>query len=185
MPDQIAPLPPPEPPLAENALLLRPWGERDLAAVQAAGRDPLISRFRYSLPETLDGARAWIAATAADRAAGTRLELAITEAGAAVGSISLTDLMHRNAMLRYWLLPVGRGRGLATTAARLLAGWAFSTLQIGRLGVFLEVDNRPSQAVAERCGFVREGLLRQHMTARDGTRVDTLIYGLLPDDLAR
>jgi [ribosomal protein S5]-alanine N-acetyltransferase len=182
--DDVRPIPLPDPPLSERTLLLRPWAGRDIAAVQAAGRDALISRYRYSLPRTLDEARAWLAATERERERGTRLELAITEAGIPLGSISLTDLVHANAMVRYWLLPAGRGRGLATTAVRLLCDWAFSTLNIGRVGALFEVDNHPSRAVVERCSFVREGLLRQHMTARDGKRVDTLIYGLLPDDVA-
>ena len=43
--------------------------------------------------------------------------------------------------------------------------------------------NDVTAAVLERCGFVQEGRLRQHMTGHDGTRVDTLLYGLLPDEL--
>ncbi len=185
MPDDVKPLPLPDPRLSERTLLLRPWAERDVAAVQAAGKDALISQYRYSLPRTLDETRAWLAATERDRQLGTRLELAITEAGIPVGSISLTDLAHGNAMVRYWLLPAGRGCGLATTAVRLLCDWAFSRLNVGRVGALFEIDNHPSQAVVERCSFVREGLLRQHMTGRDGQRVDTVIYGLLPDDVAR
>ena len=164
MPDDVKPLPLPDPPLSERTLLLRPWAERDVAAVQAAGKDALISQYRYSLPRTLDETRAWLAATERDRQLGTRLELAITEAGIPVGSISLTDLAHGNAMVRYWLLPAGRGCGLATTAVRLLCDWAFSRLNVGRVGALFEIDNHPSQAVVERCSFVREGLLRQHMT---------------------
>jgi ribosomal-protein-alanine N-acetyltransferase len=84
-------------------------------------------------------------------------------------------------VLRYWLLPESRGRGLATSAARLLIAWAFSTLRLGRLAAFIEPGNSASQAVLERCGFVQEGLLRRYMTGHNGNRVDTLIYGLLPD----
>ncbi len=150
----------------------------------AAGRDPLISRYRYSLPHTPDAADEWIAWTETDREKDRRLELALAVDGVPVGSVSLTDFKHGNAMVRYWLLPAGRGRGLATTAVRLLAGWAFSTLGIGRLAALVETDNTASEAVLERCGFVGEGRLRQHMPDHDGNRVDTLLYGLLPADLA-
>lgn len=88
-------------------------------------------------------------------------------------------------MLRYWLMPEGRGRGLATRAAPLLVAWAFCTLRLGRLAAFIEPSNQASRGVLERCGFVQEGFLRQHMTGRDGRRVDTVIYGLLPDDVGR
>jgi RimJ/RimL family protein N-acetyltransferase len=179
--DDPLPLPLPEPPLSEEALLLRAWEQHDAEVVLAAGLDRLISRYRYSLPRTSDGAQAWIAATTTDRLAGTRLELAIIESDMPVGSVSLTDFDHGNAMLRYWLLPEDRGRGLATRAARLLVAWAFSTLRLGRLAAFIEPDNQASRGVLERCGFVQEGLLRQHMTGHDGNRVDTLMYGLVPD----
>ena len=79
--------------------------------------------------------------------------------------------------------PEGRGRGLATIAVRLLVGWAFSVLEIGRLAALTEPDNTASRAVLERCAFVREGRLRQHLTDHDGNRLDTLLYSLLPADL--
>jgi RimJ/RimL family protein N-acetyltransferase len=181
---ETAPLPLPEPALSEETLLLRPWERRDAEAVLAAGRDRLVSRYRYSLPRIPDETQTWIAATMTDRLAGTRLELAIVQGSVPVGSVSLTDFDHGNAMLRYWLLPEGRGRGLATRAAGLLVGWAFGTLHLGRLAAFTEPSNQASREVLERCGFVREGLLRQHMTGGDGNRVDTLLYRRLPDDLA-
>jgi RimJ/RimL family protein N-acetyltransferase len=87
----------------------------------------------------------------------------------------LTDFEHGNAMVRYWLLPEGRGLGLATAAVTFLASWAFTTLAIGRLAAFVEVENTPSWAVLERAGFVHEGSLRQHMEDHDGNRVDTLL----------
>jgi RimJ/RimL family protein N-acetyltransferase/SAM-dependent methyltransferase len=173
----------PDPALSEETLLLRAWEQRDAEVVLTAGLDTLISRYRYSLPRTRDEAQAWIAATMTDRLTGTRLELAIVHCNIPLGSVSLTDFDHGNAMLRYWLLPHGRGRGLATRAARLLVAWAFDTLRLGRLAAFIEPSNQTSRGVLERCGFVREGLLRQHMTGRDGNRVDTLLYGLIPDDL--
>lgn len=85
-------------------------------------------------------------------------------------------------MVRYWLLPEGRGRGLATTSVGQLATWGFSTLAIGRLAAFVEVQNSTSWAVLERAGFVREGRLGRHMADHDGNRVDTLLYSLLPAD---
>lgn len=154
----------------------------DVEVMLAAGLDQLISRYRYSLPRTLDAARRWITATETDRLAGKRLELAITERGVPLGSIALAEVAHGNAMVRHWLLPDGRGHGLATAVVRLLAGWAFSTLGLGRLGAFIEIDNRASAAVLQRCGFVKEGRLRRHMTAQDGSRVDSLLYGLLLEE---
>ena len=173
----------PEPALSAGGLRLRTWRDDDAQVVLAAGRDELISRYRYSLPRTADDAPRWITDTHTEREAGARLELAIVEQRAPVGSVALADISHGSAMIRYWLLPKGRGRGLATRSVGLLTEWAFATLGLGRVAAFTELDNHASRAVLQRCGFVREGRLRQHFTDHDGNRVDTLLYGLLPQDI--
>ena len=174
----------PKPALSVDGLLLRAWDHGDARVVLTAGDDELVSRYRYSLPHTAEDAQRWITKTDTDRLAGVRLELAIVERGAPVGSVALAEIADGNAMVRYWLLLQGRGRGLATISVRLLAGWAFATLGLGRLAAFTELENHASQAVLERCGFVKEGRLRHHMTNHDGDRADTLLYGLLPQDIS-
>lgn len=183
--DHVIPLSVSEPARSEGALVLRAWERRDAEVVLAAGLDGLISRFRYSLPRTADAVPTWLAATRQERLAGTRLELAITEHGTPVGSVALVEIAHGNAEVRYWLLPPGRGRGLASTALRLLAGWAFSTLRLGRLAAFIEPESLASAAVLRRCGFVEEGRLRRQSTNHAGDRVDTLLYGLFPEAFRR
>ena len=151
--------------------------------VLEAGLDPLVSHYRYSLPRSGDDARQWLEQVAGDRQNGVRLELAITHHSGVIGSVSLTEFEHGNAMVRYWLLPEGRGLGAASWAVARLSQWAFSEIGIGRLAAFVELDNRRSSKVLERCGFLLEGRLRRHMVGHDGVRVDTLLYGLLPEDL--
>ena len=164
---------------------MRQWGLADLPALREAGSDPTIQRFRYSVPTTELDARRWLARLETDREAGARLELAITvrPSADAVGSISLADFAHHSAMVRYWLLPAARGRGIVSAAVRLLAGWAIDALLIARLWMQIEPDNHPSRQVGESCGFVLEGRLRSHWETKEGRRCDLLIYGLLPEEL--
>ena len=75
-----------------------------------------------------------------------------------------------------------RGRGIATHATRLMAGWAFDTLGVTRLELTCGPDNVASQRVAQRCGFVREGVLRAHLPFKGGRR-DTVMFSLLPGEL--
>jgi hypothetical protein len=82
----------PEPALSDGGVALRAWEDEDVLVVLAAGVDELISRYRYSLPRTADAARSWIAATETQRLVGERLELAITEHGTPVGSVSLAEI---------------------------------------------------------------------------------------------
>jgi RimJ/RimL family protein N-acetyltransferase len=178
-------IPAPDPDLTDGRVALRRWALSDLPALRTAGADPMIQRFRYSVPTTEPDALQWLDELEPDRQAGHRLELAIAAVlnDHAIGSISLTDLEHHNAMIRYWLLPDARGHGIASAAVRLLAGWAIDALQIARLALHVEPDNGSSVRLAERCGFVFEGRLRSHFETKDGRRSDLLMYGLLPGEL--
>jgi RimJ/RimL family protein N-acetyltransferase len=97
------------------------------------------------------------------------------------GSVYDVDLDQGRAAVGFWLAPDSRGRGIATHATRLMAGWAFGELGIARLELTCGPDNEASQRVATRCGFVREGLLRSHLPFKGGRR-DTAIFSLLPSD---
>ena len=183
------PLPPPEPPLADALVALRLWGGGDAAAIAEAFQDPEIHRFSWprSEPYTLADAHRYLRECDASRAAGRGLELAVTAAGgegAPIGGVALYDVERDQdrASLGYWVAPAARGRGVATHAARLLARWAFAELGLARIELTCGPDNAASQAVAARCGFVREGLLRSHLRFKDGRR-DTVVFGLLPHDL--
>ena len=178
----------PDPPLPDGRVLLRPWQPDDGPALLAGARDPLVHRYRYSLPGGEPAARAWLAAVDNDRSTGTRLELAITavgDQGDPLGSVSLWGLHRRNAsaLVSYWLAEPGRGRGLAGGAVTLLSAWAFAQLGLARLGAQVELDNLASRRLLERCGFRHEGTLRQSAARRDGTRVDCAFYGLLVTEL--
>jgi RimJ/RimL family protein N-acetyltransferase len=98
------------------------------------------------------------------------------------GSLHDVDREQARAAVGYWLVPAARGRGVATHATRLMARWAFEGLGTERLELTCGPDNERSQRVAERCGFVREGLLRAHIQFKGGRR-DTVLYSLLPGEL--
>ncbi len=81
------------------------------------------------------------------------------------------------------LFPEHRGRGFGTTAQRLLAEYLFATRPIHKLWAGTETTNLVEQRALERCGFVREGVLRQDLF-RDGEWRDSVVYGLLRSDLS-
>jgi RimJ/RimL family protein N-acetyltransferase len=80
----------------------------------------------------------------------------------------------------YFVLPAARGRGVATTIARLLAEQAFS-LGVQRVAAYVNVGNTASERVVERAGFTREGIVRS-MPKPDGRRVDKTLFSLLPGE---
>jgi RimJ/RimL family protein N-acetyltransferase len=94
--------------------------------------------------------------------------------------VDLAD-SHRGSV-GFWLLPEARGKGLATRSVRLISRWALRELGLARLSLFTEPSNERSQRVAERSGFVREGVLRSYAEVGD-RRVDNVLFSLLPTDL--
>jgi RimJ/RimL family protein N-acetyltransferase len=177
----------PHPPLSNEPVVLRPWATDDLPGLLTAAADPLVHRYRYSLPSTGAESAAWLDSVERDRRRGARLELAVCDLPdpTAVGSVSLHAFRPRNgtAMISYWLAPVARGRGMASRAVQLLAGWGFGELGLARLEVHVEAENAASRHVAERCGFALEGRLRSDQRLRDGSRADVLVFGLLSGEL--
>src|ERR1700733_4440306 len=97
----------PEPALTAGGLWLRTWRDDDAQVVLAAGRDELISRYRYSLPRTNLDAQRWITRTPRARQTGGRLGLRMVDKRAGLGSGALADIVSGNATIRYWLLPHG------------------------------------------------------------------------------
>lgn len=68
-----------------------------------------------------------------------------------------------------------RGRGFAAEAVRLFSDLLFDTRPLDfRQQLVIEVWNTPSWKVAERCGFLREGVLRSSGFGA-GDRADSFI----------
>ena len=179
----------PDPPLADEVVALRPWQTEDVPTKVMAFAHPSILRYSWPrlTPYTEQDARDFFDAQEQASRRGEELQFALVapgDPGAVLGGGSVygIDPGHGRAAVGYWLAPAARGRGVATHATRLMAGWAFAALGIARLELTCGPDNERSQRVAQRCGFVREGVLRSHMPFQ-GARRDSVMFSLLPGEL--
>jgi RimJ/RimL family protein N-acetyltransferase len=77
--------------------------------------------------------------------------------------------------------PGDRGRGIARRALMLLSRWALAEARFVRLDLQAAVANVASIRVAESCGFVREGTLREAWY-RGPERTDMALFSLLRAD---
>ena len=95
-------------------------------------------------------------------------------------------MMRRRLALRaeigYWVAPDCRGGGVATRALALLSRWSVTDGGFERLDLQAATANIASLRVAERCGFVREGVLRRAWY-RGGGRSDMVLFSLVPEDM--
>jgi RimJ/RimL family protein N-acetyltransferase len=146
-------------------------------------QDPEIPRWIPVIPRpyTREDARAFVS--------GELLEpgghhFAVEQDGELVASIGLRVDHRGNGEIGYWCAAEARGRGVVTRCVRRLCRYAFEELELGRLEVVVDPENIASRRVAEKAGFVEEGVLRSHLSHPDGRRRDSVMYSLLPSDPA-
>jgi RimJ/RimL family protein N-acetyltransferase len=118
---------------------------------------------------------------------GNRADFTIRDAatGAYAGEIGLFyhEPRTQQAMIGYSLAPEWRGRGYMTRAARLVSRWAFTEAGIQRIIAGTAPGNEGSQRVLARAGFQREGYQHSRLPGANGTRIDDILWALLPGQL--
>ncbi|NEB05638.1 GNAT family N-acetyltransferase [Streptomyces sp. SID13726] len=157
-----------------GGLELRPWRPCDATALVTASHDPAISRWNLLPALTEEEARTRIARMRERWETETGAVWAITRpANGEGGILGLAawigvDLRRGHAEIAYWVLPAGRGTGLAVAAARRLTDWALDDLGLHRLTLCHAVANPASCRVAEKAGFRLEGTMRHALLHADG-----------------
>lgn len=76
----------------------------------------------------------------------------------------------------YWGRSSQSGKGYITEAVRAIVKIAEDTLHAARVELITDAENVKSRAVAERAGFVLEGVLRNERRAPNGSLRNTCIY---------
>ena len=180
----------PHPPLSDGVVTLRPWGDEDIPAlVECIDGDEEIARWLDAIPQPYrePEAQAWVDQAASWWHDGSSAPFAVAESetGRILGSVGFGWVGdQRVGEVGYWLRRDARGSGLTTRAVHLMSRWVFEELDCARLQLRADVLNLPSQRVAEKAGFTREGVLRSvHFNPRQDRRVDFVMFSLLPEEL--
>lgn len=165
---------PPDEPLGDGRVHLRPYEMSDVAAiVDGFGDDSVTRWFPVPLPFDRNQAVAYVRDCRAGWQHGVQASFAIVEhaSGRLVGGVDVDEIDHDAGTgdVGYWVAAESRGNGYAAAAVALVAGWALGDLDLRRLTLLAEPENAASIAVAERAGFTKDVLLRAHDTDwRDG-----------------
>lgn len=155
-------LTPPDPPLTDGVVLLRPWVDGDVEQIFAACQDPAIQKFiPIPKPYTRADAEAYVARTKRQWADGSKAAFAIVDPKddtVLLGAINVAifDTVGNSG---YWVSPAARHRGVATSALRLLTEWALHHLELGVVILEIRPDNDASLRVAASVGFHESGHL--------------------------
>lgn len=171
--------------LQDQGLILREWAEDDLAALAELFDDPQVDRWTpLRAPFDLAAARDYMDTARRRRAAGRRLQLAITIDGhQPLGEILLARTStNGEAELAYAVGAAHRHQRLASRAVQVITGYAYTNLAMTRVLVRIEADNTASAAVARATGF---HLTDAEPITRDGARGSLLTWLHRPQPILR
>ena len=113
---------------------------------------------------------------------GSGYHLGIWYQGALVGLLDYRlNGRNRSVELGYWLDAAMQGKGIVTQTCRTMVRHAFEEHRVHKVVISSATDNPRSRAVAERLGFVQEGILRQVGRLHD-RYADMVFYGLLKEE---
>lgn len=163
--------------------LLRRWAPDDAPAVLAAFDDPSMATQIGEPLSGLPGAERWIEERNAQWDAGTACSWAVFERDVLVGSVTVSSIerRHGTGWISYWTTAPARGQGVASSALRSVATWAFDELGLFRLELGHRRNNPASRGVAVAAGFVSEGIERQKLRYGD-ERFDVETHARLATD---
>jgi ribosomal-protein-serine acetyltransferase len=105
---------------------------------------------------------------------------------AMIGRLGLynIDLNNRSASIGYWLDQQWLGKGVITRCCQAMINAGFSQLHLNRIEIRAAVENYKSQAIPERLGFKKEGIIRQAEFVNNQF-VDLYVYSLLKEEWSR
>jgi len=166
---------------------LRPLRVADAGALYAYLRDPVVTELTSYPVVSVRMVEAMIERALSRWAAGepSKWGMALQHDDQLVGTCGFNDWskVHRWAELAFDLAQAHWGKGLMCQAVAAVLQWTHRQDQLDRVHAFVRVDNRRSERLLERSGFVREGCLRSYRVCR-GQQHDFYIYGLLRSDWA-
>ena len=138
----------------------------------------------YSIQESRD----WISNCTKKWEQDGEYNFAITDTatGRYLGGCGLNDMIHdRNiANLGYWVRTSATKKGVATATTLLLADFGINKLNLKRIEIVVDFDNKASQRVAEKAGATREGILMNRLT-QYGKSTNAVMFSLIPQDFIK
>jgi ribosomal-protein-serine acetyltransferase len=93
------------------------------------------------------------------------------------------DQTNKSASIGYWLDKQWLGKGIITRCSKAVIDEGFNHLHLNRIEIRAAVENYKSQAIPERLGFKKEGIIRQGEFVNNQF-IDLYVYSLLKEEWA-
>ena len=103
-----------------------------------------------------------------------------------IGRVGLynIDAGNKTASIGYWLDQQWLGKGIITRCCKAVIDEGFGRLQLNRIEIRAAAGNVKSQAIPERLGFKKEGIIRQGEFVNNQF-VDLFVYSILKEEWER
>jgi len=107
-----------------------------------------------------------------------------TDSKALIGYIVIKniDVDIAKCELAYFIDNDFEGKGIITKAIGDTLNFCFGELKMNKVTICTSKENKASQRIAEKHGFIQEGLLKQEFKSGEGKLEDVLYFGLLKQD---
>jgi ribosomal-protein-alanine N-acetyltransferase len=169
--------------LTNGEILLRPFVASDakqLRRVRALNKDWL-DEWEATVPKTSKNDqlkaplsfRKMVRAFAKETRAGRSFSFGIFMGPNLIGQINLGGVIYgalRGAHIGYWIDREYANRGYMTEAVNMVTDFAFNELELHRIEINIRPENSPSIRVAEKCGYLYEGLRPRYLHIAGGWR---------------
>ena len=132
----------------------------------------------YSFPISSQQQQKWVEALPQNT---STLRVMIEVDGKAVGTAILTDIDYKNGSAEIHIkLESGdaRGKGYGADTIKSLVKYAFDELRLHCIYARVNAYNTVSQRAFEKCGFEREGIMRQRIY-KQGKYADVYLFSIL------
>ena len=173
--------------LEGKTVRLEPLTLEHSASLLAIGAEESLWQFSLAhAPTNTAQAKEWIQGRLADQDAERRIPFAVIclADGRFAGSTGYAAInrQYRTMEIASWYGVDYQRTGVNTECKYLLLKHAFEELGALRVALNVDVENLRSRRAVERIGGVQEGIVRKQRIRRDGTRRDTVIFGIIDDD---
>lgn len=173
----------------EKRVYLRHLEVSDCQRVYQWHNDPelyatLISPFH---PVSLQAVEEWIRRKSQYSDKEINYAICLTSTLEHIGNIYIRDIdyINRSASVGAFIAsPKNRGKGYVRDVLLQIAEYAYGTLGLNRLYMRTLVDNQAAIKVLQKCGFIIEGKLRQHIF-KNGEFKDMWMLGMCASDYAQ
>lgn len=170
-----------KPVINTERLIIRPMRAEDISALKEWMADPAVYEYWGKGPSRTEKNPELMFEKEGKPTKSFHLGIAIKDDDRVIGDIYVYLIENdRMASVAIRIAPKVQGRGYGREALAAVTDFVFTHTELKRLWAEVDVRNIPSQRILEKCGFTREGLIRQGKMVN--TWCDYYIFGILKAD---